>query len=520
MESKELLKRIAIEGTPAEKLALFQFTDQSTDEEILKKFKYFARSCYPHYFTHASAPFHDQMVLNYIQSYRGRKNGIEIAFRGGAKTSYLKLFTTFAILNDENNKRKYIKVLAKDLKNSVQFVTDVYNNIVAVKHIYGDPFEKEGDVKREERMGSFTTKDKVKLVAGTVGQTQRGHLQDAFRPDWVLFEDIEDRESISSIIITEGIMRRCDEAITGLSFDGNFHVNANYISDAGVVQWFLDKPNILKHITPIIDGAGRPAWDRYTPERIEAEKAKTDDWAGEYLCDPTRTGDKFFNIAKVKAMLEQVREADDKVGYVRRWANYDPSHRYGIGIDLSDGVGKDSCALVMFDFKTGHQIASADENEVAPDLFMHEAMRTGKEFGNCILAPETNNTCGGIAVNTLKDNQYPNIYQKEVTDTVNNVISKTLGWHTNRKTKPDMLYDFRRDFDDGLIHINDERILREMLAFTKLDVQDQRNSAVTRHFDLLMAACIAWQMKAFAGQSDSIRNFYANLQGKKRLAAT
>lgn len=284
MESKQFLKQIAIEGTPEEKKALFQFDSDTPNEKVLKKFKYFARSCYPHYFTHNSAPFHDEMVLNYIQSYRGVQNGIEIAFRGAAKTSYLKLFVSFVILNDQSHTRRFLKVLSRDLKNATSFVTDVYNNIVFVTDIYGDVFEKEGDIKREERMGSFTTKDKVKLMAGTVGQAQRGHLQDAYRPDWVLFEDIEDRESISSIIMTEGIIRRCDEAITGLSFEGNFHVNANYISDAGVVQWFLDKPSILKHIVPIINKNGEPLWDRYTPEKLENEKAKTDDWAGEYLC--------------------------------------------------------------------------------------------------------------------------------------------------------------------------------------------------------------------------------------------
>lgn len=515
MDSKAYLKQIALDGTPAEKRELFNFDSTTPNETVLKKFKYFARSCYPHYFPNKSAPFHDEMILNYIKSYRGETNGIEIAFRGGAKTSYLKLFTTYVILNDTDISRRFIKVLSRDLKNATIFVTDVYNNIVSVSKIYGDVFEKEGDIKREERMGSFTTKEKQKLMAGTVGQSQRGHLQDGFRPDWVLFEDIEDRESISSIAITEGIINRCDEAITGLSFNGNYHVNANYISDAGVVQWFLDKKGILSHIVPIIKENGEPTWERYTPEKLEQLKAETDDWAGEYLCDPTRTGDKFFDIARIEAALAKASEPKETVGLVRRWSTYEPHHRYGIGVDLSDGVGKDSCALVMFDFKSGEQIASADDNEIAPDLFTYEAITLGGEFGNCIIAPETNNTCGGIAVSALKERQYPNVYQKEVLDTVGNTVSKILGWHTNRKTKPDMLYDFRRDFNDGLITIHDKRILTEMKQFTKLDLQDQKSSAITRHFDLLMATCIAWAMKANADTASSVSSFYANLKGKK-----
>lgn len=284
MADLKVLKDIALNGTPAEKRELFSFTLEESDERIVLKYKLFARSCYPQYFTHKAPPHHDTRIKNYLQSYRGIKNGIEIAYRGDAKTSHAKLFLTFVILNDKNAYRRYMKVLSRDLKNAAQLVTDVYNNIVSVSFIYGDIFEKEGDIKREERMGSFTTKRQQKLIAGTVGQTQRGHLQDAFRPDWVLFEDVEDRESVSSIAITEGVIQRSDEAIQGLAFDGSYHVNANYISDAGTIQWFLNKAKILKHIVPIVDGAGKPAWDRYTPDILEKLKADSEDWAGEYLC--------------------------------------------------------------------------------------------------------------------------------------------------------------------------------------------------------------------------------------------
>lgn len=514
MADIEALKQIALNGTNPEKRELFSFTLDESDDRILLKYKLFSRSQYPHYFTHKSAPHHDTRIKNYLKSYRGVAKGIEIAYRGDAKTSHAKLFVAFVLLNDKKAFRRYMKVLSRDLKNAAQFVTDVYNNIVTVSHIYGDIFEKEGDVKREERMGSFTTKRGQKLIAGTVGQTQRGHLQDAFRPDWVLFEDVEDRESVSSIAITSGVIQRCDEAIQGLSFEGSYHVNANYISDAGTIQWFLNKPDIIKHIVPIVDENGVPAWDRYTPEILQKLEADAEDWAGEYLCDPTRTGDKFFDTALIKQMLDEVEKPSRVSGLVRHWGGYNPSHRYGIGIDLSDGIGKDSCALVGFDFKTGEQILSGDDNQLAPDLFTYEAIRAGRELGNCILAPETNNTCGGIAIRVLKEQQYQNIYQKEITDTIASTVTKRIGWHTNSKTKPDMFYEFKKDFADGLITINDERILKEMLVFTKADLQDARNSAITRHFDLLVATCIAWQMKDHATNQDDISDFYTNLRAQ------
>ena len=517
-DSKNLIKEIILNGTPEEKRFLFGFSVNDTNEKILKKFKIWARANFPRYFTHKSSPEHDTTIINYIKSYRGECNGIEIAFRGYAKTALLKLFTTFCLLNDKENHRKYIKILSKDLKNSKQMVTDIYNLIVELYDIYGDVFEKEGDKKREETMGSFTMRAGVKVSAGTVGQTQRGHVQDAFRPDWIIFEDVEDRDSVSSIVITQGIINRIDEAIQGLAFGGNYQVNANYISDAGTVQWFLDKSGINSHIVPIVKPNGEPTWDRYTPEILEKLKADAEDWAGEYLCDPTRVGDKFFDIDKINKDLESARDADTQSGFIKYWKVFNPSHRYGMGVDLSDGIGKDACAITLFNFSTGEVVAGGYDNEIAPDLFTYEAVRLGREYGNCIIAPETNNTCGGIALRVLQEQAYTRLYRKEIFDSVGNPISNKLGWHTNSRTKPDMFYEFKKDYEQGLIKIYDKNLLNEMKSFTKADLKDQSRSVITRHFDILVSACIAWQMKDHATGASSVKDFYSRLSGKKKTA--
>lgn len=514
MGDAERIENIAVNGTPAQKRALFSFTIEDEDEIILAQFKLFARTHYRRFFPASDAPFHDRMLRNYIRSYKGLQNGIEIAFRGAAKTSLLKLFIAYALLNDEGAFRKYLKILAKDGKNSKQMVTDIYNLIIEARPTYGSVFESQDDKKREETMSSFTMQDGRKLASGTVGQTQRGHIQDAYRPDWIIFEDIEDRESISSIAITEGIIEKADEAIRGLSINGTYQVNANYISDAGVIQWFLNKPNIVAHTVPIVDEDG-PTWDVFTLEKIAELKADALDWAGEYLCDPTRTGDKFFDIDRVNADLERAKDPIRLSAGVRYWANYLPHHRYGIALDLSDGVGKDSCALACFDFTAGEIVVTADDNQTAPDLFTYEAIRVGSEFGNCILAPEINNTAGGIAIHAIKERGYPNVYQRELQDKVGNTLSTTLGWRTDAKTKPDMFYRFRKDYNDGLIKIWDERVLKEMKAFTKADLRDAKTSVVTRHFDLLTATCIAWQLKDVAEAAGDVKSFYQNLGGSK-----
>jgi hypothetical protein len=497
MESSNLIKDIILNGSPAQKRAVFEFEDDNV-EKILVKYKLFSKSQYIRYFKSGDAPFHDDMVRDYIRGYLGIENINEVAYRGSAKTSLKKLFDVFVLLNDKRpNPRKYMKVLTKDLKNSKQVVTDVYNMIVEVKHIYGDIFEKEGDTKREETMGSFTTKDQRKYTAGTVGQTQRGHVQDAFRPDYIWFDDVEDRDSIRSQVKTVGIIEKIGEAIDGMSPDGTYVLTANYISEYGAVQWFLDKKNAFTRITPMEGPDGKPTWDRFTEKKMQAIKDDADDWWGEFQCDPTHSDDKFFDLNLVDRMIQEAKEPMRQSAGVNYYLPYKPNHRYAIGADISGGVGLDSCALTLFDFTTGEVVATYHNNEIAPDIFAHELKRVGEEFGTCLIAPERNNM-GVTTIDTLKS-MYYNIYKEHQTNKAFDIQTERLGWHTNSRTKPEMFYAFRTAFNDGLITIYDLDLLKEMKSYTKFDLVDQATALATRHFDLLTSAVIAWQMKDHAG---------------------
>ena len=322
------------EGTDEEILAFFSFDPTKTKDEIIMfKFQYWAWKLYPRYYQSAPATFHDDFIKHMLGAYLGRHNYLNLGFRGCAKTTFSKLFIAFMILNDRTLYRKYIKVLTRNVGNAKQLVTDVYNLIVEVKPLYGDIFAKEGAKKREETMGSFTTVDGVKLLSGTVGMTQRGHLQDAYRPDFMIFDDVEDRESIQSLTTTESTIWRIDEAIAGLSAEGSYMCNGNYISEEGVIQWFLNKPNIVADKIPIMDADGEPTWPaRYSKEKIESIKADSDDFYGEYMCDPTRADSAFFDRIKVDNDIATAKQPHRESAGVKYWGDYQPHHRFGMEI--------------------------------------------------------------------------------------------------------------------------------------------------------------------------------------------
>jgi len=495
MEAIDYIKKIVHKGSNPEKIALYSFNSETPRKIVLKKFKIFVRANYLRYI-HADSPkFHDKMILKMIRSYRG-ENFINLAFRGCSKTSLTKLFVTFVLLNDNDHFRRYIKINSRDIKNPKQIVTDVYNMMLELSWLYGDVFEREGDRKREERMDSFTLKCGVKLTAGTVGQTQRGHLQDAYRPDWSIFDDIEDRESISSQAITESIIGKCDEAIAGLSKDGSWMVLGNYISEYGVIQWFINKTNRILMITPI-ESEGVPTWpEMYDALKISQLRKDANDFYGEYMCDPTRSEGKFFDIDRIDNDLKNCREPISIIGQTKYWNGYISHHRYGIGADTSEGIKLDSCALANFDFTTGELITTYHSNLIKPELFAYELARIGNEYGSCVVAPEMNNMSGGIVVITLK-NIYENIYQHIDRTKIKETESIKLGWHTNSRTKYQMFMDFRRDYNDGIVHIYDKQVLMEMKTYTEMDLGESKTTGkITRHFDLLTAVVIAWQMKS------------------------
>jgi hypothetical protein len=199
------------------------------------------------------------------------------------------------------------------------------------------------------------------------------------------------------------------------------------------------------------------------------------------------------------AMEKPLRES---VGF-KYWKNYEPDHRYGAGSDHSDGIGKDANAFAIFDFTTGELVVSYANNRISPDLATFEFARVGGEYGNCVYAPEVNNKCGGTVITTLRNLGYPNIYRHKVEGTGR----MNFGWETNVKTKRTMFNNFRRSYKSGLIKIHDLAVLREMKAYSNSNLSDESVGLMTRHFDLLMAVVIAWNMEEHAQVSNDIESY-------------
>lgn len=217
-------------------------------------------------------------------------------------------------------------------------------------------------------------------------------------------------------------------------------------------------------------------------------------------CDPTRADSSFFDRQRVDSDIATVKQPFRESAGIKYWVDYLPHHRYGIGADTSEGIGRDANTFALFDFGTqpndiGVLGATYFNNRIPPDLFGHELVRVGREFGNCMIAPENNNT-GHATIAAMRG--YPAIYMERREG--NALIKQTTkyGWRTTKKSKPQMFFEFRKDYNDGMVKIYDINVLKEMRSYTTADLTDTQFGMVTRHFDLLMAVVIGWQMRKYA----------------------
>ena len=492
-----------LEGNDKNKIReLFAFNKDYEAKIIQKKFKIWAKYYLPQYFQSKDAPAHTEIDLRNIAVYTGKEQSfLDMGFRGLSKTTRTKLFLAFCIANDFEHHRKHIKILSKELKNAKQTVTDTYNilNSVRIKNLYPEIFAK-SELKHEETMASFVTNTGVKLLADSVGTDQRGDVQEQTRPDLIIFDDFETKLSLMSAQITHKIWVNMDEAERGLAQGGGVIYLCNYVSERGNVHKLVQrvKNQINIPIANKVDGKWIPTWDRYTTEEVEKLEREADDFVGDYLGKPSASKDVYFDRASVDRQV--AKEPLDEISGLKIFKKYNPSNRVGGGADVGGGVGLDSSAAVYLDFDTYpiSVIATFRSNEIKPDAFAHELSRQGKRFGECYMGVEKNY---GSTLDILKTIYPTDKIHKTRKDAIRitHLEPTEFGWDTNNATKPKMLAEFAKAIEDGIIELNDKDLIAEARSYSLGDLMDREVDPrlTTRHFDLLIAACIAFQMNPF-----------------------
>ena len=257
---------------------------------------------------------------------------------------------------------------------------------------------------------------------------------------------------------------------------------------------------------PIWDKAEVITWpERYTRADILQMQKEDEDFEGERLCKPNASKDVYFD----REMLEKMEKKlpIETIGGFRIYEKYHSNHRYAGGHDVAGGVGLDSSTSVFIDFDTipAQVVGTFADNMIQPEAFGDEIYSQGNRYGKCILGIENNKYDSAVLKAKMLGANLFKTGGREIK--VGHRPPLIYGWSTNSLTKSRMLSALRMAVEDGLISLNDPALTAEAMSYTRNDLIDSENDPrmTTRHFDLLIAAAIAWQMKDIAKPSVKVQ---------------
>lgn len=539
MEDIEDLKwKSVIEGTPALRKAICE-----------NEPKLFAMYYFPEYFTFSIPKFHIDLYQDCKSLTDGSVDEVMwCVSRDGAKTSIAKIaLLCWCICYKKKLNIKW------DSYEDESGETALFDTTVALqsnKKLVSDfgqlyfkkPTKQVMSEAKMKRIKNFKTENGVSVSAVTTQQALRArNLQGSERTDLYIVDDFESNKTKDSIAVTTTVIKHLDELRSGLPAGASVLYLCNFITDTGSVAYIMEKlrnsKRAIVRFIPAKNEKGEIFWpDKFvdtieeatrinreiTNPRLhkisfEAKRNSLGDavFETEYMLNPSKSGDLFFDRQKVDEALAKVKPPLEENAGLKIWGKFDPTHRYGGGADTAEGIGGDHNASVWIDFKQkpAFVCATFQDNQMSNTVFGWELKRQGSIFGFPFLIPEINNTGYGT-VAELINAEYYNLYQREVKNKTTGKIQKEFGWRATIGTKFEVLGGLKSAFESGELEIFDKDLLEEMKFFTKAAARIiGRQVGLTRHFDKLRAAALAWEANKWATNSSSDKKkLFNNIQ--------
>lgn len=167
-----------------------------------------------------------------------------------------------------------------------------------------------------------------------------------------------------------------------------------------------------------------------------------------------RPKDMSDELIKDSYLLKQYREGLRLFSPPRR------GKQYFIGADVSEGLAQgDASSACIFD--ENYMQVGVYHGRVDPDVFGHILIDLGRLYNMALLAPESN-AMGHTTVTTIRNEGYGKLYKKITEDTVRKTKSAKYGWHTNKKSKHEMLGEAIACVRDENITVRDIEVYKEM----------------------------------------------------------
>ena len=216
------------------------------------------------------------------------------------------------------------------------------------------------------------------------------------------------------------------------------------------------------------------------------------------------TSDNVFSIERIHLRLNDIHDLepipmpsdlpDSLKGYYGGefllWGRPETNVKYYIGVDCSEGIGKNSdYSVAEIIDNNGFHAGEFRSNKIKPFTFAKLLNDLGLYFNRGQLVVEKASAGHAVLSKLIEDYHYYNLYRSRDYD-IRGRARKKDGFSMNSKSKPEMVDNLIQWFEEGLLSLNSKTLLGEMLAFA---YKGGKMEAATGHDDTVVSIGLAVQ---------------------------
>lgn len=204
----------------------------------------------------------------------------------------------------------------------------------------------------------------------------------------------------------------------------------------------------------------------------------------------------YFNFNVItkddKKMITNIKWVSDINGCIKVFERPKEKYPYVLGGDTS-GEGSDSFTGIVINNITENVVAVL-KHEKDETFYTRQIYCLGKFFNWALVGVENNFSTYPTKMLSEEYN-YPKLYVREKVDNFTNKREKAYGFETTKKTRPLILAELQRIFNEEIYKITDIEILKEALTFIKNE-KGRPEAQEGSHDDLIMGTAITYCIKS------------------------
>jgi predicted phage terminase large subunit-like protein len=240
---------------------------------------YFFHIYFSHHIEYPTAEFQKEIMD--IAEDLNQKMAVIVAFRGSGKSTVISLaYVIWSVIGKQN--LKFVLLVSQTQGQSKQLLSNIkieFENNELLRRDFGS-FEESND---EWRANSLVlSRYNAKIMAVSTGESIRGYRYGQHRPELIIFDDIEDNDSVRT---KEGRDKTyqfvTSQAIPAGDINTKVIMIGNLLHEDSVIKRFINEINLksrdgIYRFYPFLDDRNSPLWPEKFNNRalIENQKMK------------------------------------------------------------------------------------------------------------------------------------------------------------------------------------------------------------------------------------------------------